>query len=70
MGVGQARGREWAGIAAISRFALDSELQTGALAVLDVPRWRLQRTISILTARDVPLTPPAASFLALLRQAF
>jgi DNA-binding transcriptional LysR family regulator len=59
-----------AGIAAISRFALNSELQTGALAVLDVPRWRLQRTISILTARDVPLTPPAASFLALLRQAF
>jgi DNA-binding transcriptional LysR family regulator len=59
-----------AGIAAISRFALDSELKTGALEVLDVPRWRLQRTISILTARDVPLTPPAERFLELLRAAF
>jgi LysR family transcriptional regulator, transcriptional activator of the cysJI operon len=59
-----------AGIAAISRFALDSELQTGVLAILDVPRWRLQRTISILTARDVPLTPPAERFLELLRAAF
>jgi predicted ATPase/DNA-binding transcriptional LysR family regulator len=59
-----------AGIAAISRFALDSELETGALAILDVPRWRLQRTIAVLTARDVPLTPPAERFLGLLREAF
>jgi len=59
-----------AGIAAISRFALNSELETGALAILDVPRWRLQRTIAVLTARDVPLTPPAESFLELLRRAF
>jgi DNA-binding transcriptional LysR family regulator len=59
-----------AGIAAISRFALSSELSTGALAILDVPRWRLQRTISVLTARDVPLTPPAESFLRLLRRSF
>ncbi len=59
-----------AGIAAISRFALNSELETGALAILEVPRWRLQRTISVLTARDVPLTPPAERFLELLREAF
>ena len=59
-----------AGIAAISRFALDSELETGALAILDVPRWRLQRTIAVLTAREVPLTPPAESFLRLLREAW
>ena len=59
-----------AGIAAISRFALDSELKTGALRILEVPRWRLQRTIAVLTARDVPLTPPAESFLELLRSAF
>jgi DNA-binding transcriptional LysR family regulator len=59
-----------AGIAAISRFALDNELETGALAILDVPRWRLQRTIAVLTAREVPLTPPAESFLRLLREAW
>jgi DNA-binding transcriptional LysR family regulator len=59
-----------AGIAAISRFALSSELETGTLAILDVPRWRLERTIALLTARDVPLTPPAESFLELLRSAF
>lgn len=55
------------GIAAISRFALDVELAAGTVAVLDVPRWRLTRTISAVTARDVPLTPPAARFLDLVR---
>jgi DNA-binding transcriptional LysR family regulator len=59
-----------AGIAAISRVALSSELETGTLAILDVPRWRLQRTIAVLTARDVPLTPPAERFLELLRGRF
>jgi predicted ATPase/DNA-binding transcriptional LysR family regulator len=59
-----------AGIAAISRFALDAELEAGTLAILDVPRWRLGRTISIVTARDVPLTPPAERFLQMLRDAF
>ena len=48
-----------AGVAAISRFAVELELLTGALAVLDVPRWRLRRTISLVLARDVPLTPLA-----------
>jgi len=56
-----------AGIAAISRFALEHELASGMLVVLDVPRWRLTRTIAAVTARDVPLTPPAERFLALLR---
>ena len=59
-----------AGIAAISRFALELELAAGTLVVLDVPRWRLTRTISVVTARDVPLTPPAALFLDLLRSSF
>jgi predicted ATPase/DNA-binding transcriptional LysR family regulator len=59
-----------AGIAAISRFALELELEAGRLAVLDVPRWRMSRTISVVTARDVPLTPPAERFLGLLRDAF
>ena len=59
-----------AGIAAISRFALDLELEAGILAVLDVPRWRLGRTIAVVTARGVPLTPPAERFLERLRAAF
>jgi DNA-binding transcriptional LysR family regulator len=58
------------GVAAISRFALDLELETGTLVVLDVPRWRLARTIAVVTAREVPLTPPAVRFLDLLRAAF
>jgi DNA-binding transcriptional LysR family regulator len=58
-----------AGIAAISRFALELELPAGILVVLDVPRWRLSRTIALVTARDVPLTPPAERFRALVRAA-
>ena len=59
-----------AGITAISRFALELELQVGALAILDVPRWRVSRTISVIRARGVPLTPPAERFLAMLRQTY
>ena len=56
------------GIAAISRIALDVELLAGTVAILDVPRWRLTRTISLVTAREVPLTPPADRFAALLHE--
>jgi predicted ATPase/DNA-binding transcriptional LysR family regulator len=59
-----------AGIAAISRLAIELEVEAGMLAVLDVPRWRLTRTISVVTARDVPLTPPATRFVDLLRSGF
>jgi predicted ATPase/DNA-binding transcriptional LysR family regulator len=59
-----------AGIAAMSRLALDPVADDGRVAVLDVPRWRLQRTISLVTARDVPLTPPAERFRDLLLAAF
>jgi DNA-binding transcriptional LysR family regulator len=59
-----------AGITAISRFALALELEAGALAILHVPRWRVSRTISVVRARGVPLTPPAERFLALLRNAY
>jgi LysR family transcriptional regulator, transcriptional activator of the cysJI operon len=57
-----------AGIAAISRLALEVELEAGALVVLEVPRWRLMRTIALVTARDVPLSPPAERFVSLLRE--
>lgn len=56
-----------AGIAAISRYAIEHELEMGTLAVLNLPRWRLARTIAAVTARDVPLTAPAQRFLELLR---
>ncbi len=59
-----------AGIAAISRLALDLELESRNLVVLDVPRWRVTRTISVVRPRDVPLTPPADRFLELLRETF
>lgn len=58
------------GIAAISRFALDLELEARTLAILDLPRWRLTRTISLVTAREVPLTPAAERFVELLRATF
>ncbi len=56
------------GIAACSMLALRLELKTRRLAILDVPRWRLARTISAVRARGVPLTPPAEVFLSLLHQ--
>jgi len=59
-----------AGIAAISRCALDDGADGARLAVLDVPRWRLTSTISLVTARDVPLTPTADRFRGMLRDAF
>jgi LysR family transcriptional regulator, transcriptional activator of the cysJI operon len=59
-----------AGIAAISRLALELELDAGRLVILEVPRWRLTRTISVVHPRGVPLTPPAERFLVLLRETF
>jgi predicted ATPase/DNA-binding transcriptional LysR family regulator len=56
------------GVAAVSRLALDLELEAGTLVVLDVPRWRLTRTIALVRARGVPLTPPAERFVVLLRE--
>lgn len=54
------------GVAAISRFAAEEELSAGRLVELDVPRWRVRRTISAVHVRDVPLSPPAERFLAAL----
>jgi DNA-binding transcriptional LysR family regulator len=51
------------GVAGISRLALDQELRTGALAILQVRGWHVVRQLSVIYARDVPLTPPAAWFL-------
>jgi DNA-binding transcriptional LysR family regulator len=58
------------GVAAISRLALDVELEAGRLVILDLPRWRLSRTISVVYTRGVPLTPPAERFRDVLRTTF
>lgn len=55
------------GIAACSRYALTLELAAGVLAALDVPKWRLNRLIAVVRAREVPLTPAAERFLEYLR---
>ena len=56
-----------AGVTAISRMALDIELRAGVLVVLNVPAWRQAHNVTLITVRDVPLTPPAAAFADALR---
>ena len=56
-----------AGVAAISRIAIEVELQAGTLAILDAPWWRATRQMAVVYGRDVPLTPPAERFLELVR---
>jgi DNA-binding transcriptional LysR family regulator len=58
-----------AGVTAISRMALDTELHAGLLVVLDVPAWRQAHNVTLITVRDVPFTPPAAAFIDALRRA-
>ncbi|TMC31372.1 MAG: LysR family transcriptional regulator [Chloroflexi bacterium] len=55
-----------AGVAAISKFALALELQTGSVVILDVPRWHVRRQLSVVSARDIPLSPAAERFRSLL----
>jgi DNA-binding transcriptional LysR family regulator len=57
-----------AGIAACSRLAIAIELKAGTLAILDVPRWNVRRTISLLTAEGVPPSLAAAQFATILRE--
>jgi LysR family transcriptional regulator, transcriptional activator of the cysJI operon len=56
-----------AGVTAISRIALDTELRAGVVAVLDVPAWRQAHNVTLMTERDAPLTPPGAAFVDALR---
>jgi DNA-binding transcriptional LysR family regulator len=57
-----------AGIAGLSSLAVERELASGTLVALDVPRWRLRRTISLLSARGVPSTPQARRLAESLRE--
>lgn len=56
------------GVAAISRLAIRVELVAQTLAIVELPRWSVRRTISLLTPAGVPLSPPANRFAAILRE--
>jgi DNA-binding transcriptional LysR family regulator len=58
-----------AGVTAISRMALDTELRSGVLVVLDVPAWRQAHNVTLITVRDIQLTRPASDFADALRRA-
>ena len=53
-------------VAACSTLAIEVELRAGVLEVLSVPGWNVRRTISVIRAREAPLTPAARAFLDLL----
>jgi DNA-binding transcriptional LysR family regulator len=53
-------------VAACSTLAIEVELRAGVLEVLHVPGWNIRRSISVIRAREAPLTPAARTFLDLL----
>jgi DNA-binding transcriptional LysR family regulator len=54
------------GVTGISRYAVMPELAAGTLAIVRVPGWRVRRHFSLVHARDIPLSPPAERFRAIL----
>ena len=58
------------GIAAISRYIVAAELQTGSLTVIPVRGWNVHAVVSMLRVRDGLLTPSADQFQALVRERF
>jgi len=56
-----------AGVAAISRIAIDLELASGTLVIVPLRDWKVRRHLSLVHPRDIPLSPPADRFIALLR---
>jgi len=46
-----------------------TELAAGTLAILRIPGWRVRRHFSLVHARDIPLSPPAERFRAILLNA-
>jgi len=55
-----------AGVSDPSRYAVMTELAAGTLEILKVPGWRVRRHFSLVHARDIPLSPPAERFRAIL----
>ena len=56
------------GIAAISRYVVASELQTGSLFAVRVRGWSVHNVVSLLRVRDATLTPTADRFQAFVRK--
>jgi DNA-binding transcriptional LysR family regulator len=54
------------GITGISRYAVVPELAGGTLSIVKVPGWRVRRHFSLVHAREIPLSPPAERFRAIL----
>jgi LysR family transcriptional regulator, transcriptional activator of the cysJI operon len=54
------------GVAGCSEFTVERELRAGTLVVLQLPGWKVRRTISIVRHRDAVLTPSAREFVAML----
>ena len=61
---------EGLGVTAISRHAVEVELAAGTLALVRLPGWKVRRHLSLVHARDVPLTPAALRFVEALRAAW
>ena len=57
-----------AGIAAVSRFAVEHELAAGRLGLVQLRGWHVLRPLSLVHSRDVPLTPLADHFVATVRR--
>jgi DNA-binding transcriptional LysR family regulator len=55
------------GIAAISRYVVAQELQTGSLTAIHVRGWNVRNTVSLLRVRDAKLTPSADRFQTFVR---
>jgi LysR family transcriptional regulator, transcriptional activator of the cysJI operon len=56
-----------AGVAAISRFAVERELDDGRLAAIALRGWHVVRPLSLVMARAIPLSPLASQFAATIR---
>jgi DNA-binding transcriptional LysR family regulator len=56
------------GLAGLSEFTVDHELQSGSLGLVRLRGWKVRRTISIVRHRDGVLTPSARTFVAMLQE--
>ncbi|MHB1127944.1 MAG: LysR substrate-binding domain-containing protein [Bacillota bacterium] len=56
------------GVAFLSRYTMELEVQCGRLQPLDGPEWRIRRQLFVAFSKDSRLSPPALTFLALIRK--
>jgi len=57
-----------AGVAAMSRYAIEVELKARTLAIVKVRGWSVRRHLSLVRPLGIPLTPPAQRFVEALRK--